>query len=64
LNFLSLLDHRSNAVVESMNGQLQQAKRGARGYRTAKNFIAIAYLHLSRLKCLPAHPFSAAAAVR
>ena len=59
-----MLDHRSNAFVESMNGQLQQAKRAARGYRTAKNFIAIAYLRLSRLKNLPAHPFSAAAAVR
>jgi transposase len=59
-----MLDHRSNAFVESMNGQLQQAKRAARGYRTAKNFIAIAYLRLSRLKNLPAHPFSAAPAVR
>ena len=59
-----MLDHRSNAFVESMNGQLQQAKRAARDYRTAKNFIAIAYLRLSRLKNLPAHPFSAAATVR
>ena len=57
-----MLDHRSNAFVESMNGQLQQAKRAARGYRTAKNFIAIAYLRLARLKHLPAHPFAAAAA--
>lgn len=59
-----MLDHRSNAFVESMNGQLQQAKRAARGYRTAKSFIAIAYLRLSRLKNLPAHPFTSAAAVR
>lgn len=59
-----MLDHRSNAFVEAMNGQLQQAKRAARGYRTAKNFIAIAYLRLSRLKHLPAHPFGAAAAVK
>jgi transposase len=59
-----MLDHRGNAFVESMNGQLQQAKRAARGYRTAKNLIAIAYLRLSRLKHLPAHPFSVAAAVR
>ena len=59
-----MLDHRSNAFVESMNGQLQQAKRAARGYRTAKNFIAIAYLRLSRLKNLPPHPFAAAATVR
>jgi transposase len=42
-----MLDHRSNAFIESMNGQLQQAKRAARGgYLTAKNFIAIAYLRL------------------
>ena len=59
-----MLDHRSNAFVESMNGQLQQAKRAARGYRTAKNFIAIAYLRLSRLKNLPNHPFAAPSAVR
>ena len=26
-----MLDHRSDAFVESMNGQLQQAKRAARG---------------------------------
>ena len=59
-----MLDHRSNAFVESMNGQLRQAKRAARGYRTAKNFIAIAYLRLSRLKNLPAHPFAPTARVR
>lgn len=59
-----MLDHRSNAFVESMNGQMQQAKRAARGYRTAKNFIVIAYLRLSRLKHLPAHPFAAASAIR
>ena len=58
-----MLDHRSNAFVESMNGQLQQAKRAARGYRTAKSFIAVAYLRLSRLKNLPNHPFSAVAPV-
>ena len=61
-----MIDHRSNAFVKSMNGQLQQAKRAARGYRTARNFIAIAiaYLRLSRLKNLHAHPFGAAALVR
>ena len=57
-----MLDHRSNAFVESMNGLMQQAKRAARGYRTSQNFIAIAYLRLSRLKHLPAHPFAPAAA--
>ena len=54
--------HRSNAYVEAMNGLLQQAKRAARGFRTAANFIAIAYLRMSQLKHLPAHPFSAAGA--
>jgi hypothetical protein len=31
-----MLDHRSNAFVEAMNGLLQQAKRAARGFRTAR----------------------------
>lgn len=57
-----MTDHRSNAFVEAMNGLLQQAKRAARGYRTSKTFIVIAYLRLSRLKNLPAHPFAAAGA--
>jgi transposase len=57
-----MTDHRSNAFVEAMNGLLQQAKRAARGFRTSKNFIAIAYLRLSRLKHLPAHPFAPALA--
>jgi transposase len=52
-----MLDHRSNAFVEAMNGMLQQAKRAARGYRTASNFIAIAYLRLAKLTHLPASPF-------
>jgi transposase len=55
-----MLDHRSNAFVEAMNGLLQQAKRAARGYRTATNFIAIAYLRLGKLTHLPASPFSPA----
>ena len=57
-----MTDHRSNAFVEAMNGLLQQAKRAARGFRTSANFIAIAYLRLSKLKHLPAHPFASAAA--
>jgi transposase len=55
-----MTEHRSNAFVEAMNGLLQQAKRAARGFRTAGNFIAIAYLRMSKLKHLPAHPFSPA----
>jgi transposase len=55
-----MLEHRSNAFVEAMNGLLQQAKRAARGFRTATNFIAIAYLRMSKLTHLPDHPFSPA----
>ncbi len=57
-----MTDHRSNAFVEAMNGLLQQAKRAARGFRTSANFIAIAYLRMSKLKHLPAHPFAPAPA--
>ena len=56
-----MIDNRSNAFVEAMNGLLQQAKRAARGFRTATNFIAIAYLRMSKLNHLPAHPFALAA---
>lgn len=52
---------RSNAFVEAMNGLMQNAKRAARGFRTSTNFIAIAYLRLSKLKHLPANPFEHAA---
>ena len=57
-----MTDNRSNAFVEAMNGLLQQAKRAARGFRTSCNFVAIAYLRLSKLKHLPAHPFAPAMA--
>jgi transposase len=56
-----MVDHRSNAFVEAMNGLLQQAKRAARGFRTSRNFIAIAYLRMSQLKHLPASPMALAA---
>jgi len=55
-----MLDKRSNAYVEAMNGLLQQAKRAARGFRTASNFIAIAYLRMSKLKHLPVNPLQPA----
>ena len=55
-----MLDNRSNACVEAMNGLLQQAKRAARGFRTAANFIAIAYLRMSKLKHLPDNPLQPA----
>lgn len=55
-----MLDNRSNAYVEAINGLLQQAKRAARGFRTATHFIAIAYLRMSKLKHLPANPLQLA----
>lgn len=51
-----MLDGRSNAYVEAMNGLLQQTKRAARGFRNLENFIAIAYLRMSKLKHLPSNP--------
>ncbi|MFM9437347.1 hypothetical protein ACFDR9_004434, partial [Janthinobacterium sp. CG_23.3] len=51
-----MLDGRSNAYVEAMNGLLQQTKTAARGFRTVKNFVAIAYLRMSKLKHLPHNP--------
>ncbi len=56
------MDHHINAFVEAMNGLLQQAKRHARGFRTSRNFIAIAYLRMSKLKHLPVSPFEPAVA--
>ena len=56
-----MLDGRSNAYVEAMNGLLQQAKTAARGFRTVKNFAAIAYLRMSKLKHLPKNPLQSAA---
>lgn len=51
-----MLDGRGNAYVEAMNGLLQQTKTAARGFRTVENFIAIAYLRMSKLKHLPDNP--------
>ena len=56
-----MLAGRSNAYVEAMNGLLQNAKRAARGFRTTENFIAIAYLRMSKLKHLPTNPLAQAA---
>ena len=51
-----MLDGRSNAYVEAMNGLLQQVKTAARGFRDVTNFIAVAYLRMSKLKHLPTNP--------
>ena len=55
-----MLQARTNAYVEAMNGLLQQAKRAARGFRNTENFIAIAYLRMSKLAHLPTSPFEPA----
>jgi transposase len=52
-----MLDGRSNAYVEAMNGMLQQAKVAARGFRNINNFITIAYLRMAKLADLPTTPF-------
>jgi|GEM_PF-2962117 len=51
-----VLDGRSNAYVEAMNGLLQQTKIAARSFRNIGNSITIAYLRMSRLNHLPANP--------
>ena len=56
-----MLDGRSNAYVEAMNGLLQQTKTAARGFRTVENFINIAYLRMSKLVHLPVNPLILAA---
>ncbi len=47
----------SNGSVEAINGLIQAAKARARGYRTTRNFINMAYLVAGRLKNLPASPY-------
>lgn len=46
----------SNGRVESVNSLIQAAKSRARGYRTAKNLIAMTYLIAGKLKALPKNP--------
>jgi len=44
----------TNGGVEAINGLIQAAKARARGYRTTRNFINMAYLVAGRLRHLPA----------
>jgi transposase len=39
----------NNGILEAIGSLIQAAKRRARGYRTAENFIAVAYLIVGRL---------------
>jgi hypothetical protein len=41
--------HITNGILEGFNSLLQSAKSRARGYRTRKNFINMAYLILGKL---------------
>ena len=47
----------TNGGAEAINGLLQAAKARARGYRTYRNFINMAYLVAGKLKRLPASPY-------
>ena len=49
-----MLEHRSNAFVEAMNGLLQQVKRAARGFRNVSTFnsVPLQVIHPQRRKCL------------
>ncbi|MCL6444924.1 MAG: transposase [Alicyclobacillus sp.] len=40
--------HVNNAIIESMNSLIQAAKHRAKGYRTARNLVAIIYLLLGK----------------
>lgn len=52
----AIASRRSNAFAEGLNSTIQAAKQRARGFKTAKHFIAIIYLIAARLKHLPASP--------
>jgi transposase len=41
--------HISNGILEGFNSLLQSARSKARGYRTHRNFINMAYLILGKL---------------
>jgi transposase len=53
----------SNGGVEAINGLIQAAKARARGYRSTRNFINMAYLVAGRLKHLPASPYDTTSGV-
>lgn len=56
---LNAFDSRlHNGGVEAFNGSLQAAKARARGYRTARNLITMAYLIGGKLTQLPRSPYT------
>ena len=48
----------TNGGVEAINGLIQVAKARARGYRTTRNFINVAYLVAGDFTNLPASPYT------
>jgi transposase len=50
--------HLSNGRVEGINSLIQAAKARARGYRTTRSLITIAYLIAGKLVHLPASPYA------
>lgn len=48
----------TNGGVEAINGLIQVAKARARGYRTTRNFINVAYLVAGNFTNLPASPYT------
>jgi len=48
----------TNGGVEAINGLIQVAKARARGYRTTRNFINVAYLVAGGFTNLPASPYT------
>lgn len=62
---LNAFDSRlNNGGVEGLNSLIQAAKARARGYRTARNLITIAYLIGAKLRHLPASPYTTTSCVR
>lgn len=56
---LNAFDSRlTNGGVEAINGLIQVAKGRARGYRTTRNFINVAYLVAGDFTNLPASPYT------
>ncbi len=53
----------SNGSVEGMNAMIQAAKARARGYRTTRNLITMAYLIGGKLSRLPASPYNTTSGV-
>ncbi len=52
----SIVTGLSNGVLEAINGNVQAAKRKAKGYRTKRNLKAIVYLAASPVTFWPIHP--------